>query len=44
VGKSCSAHARVRNVYKVLDGKPERSRPLGRPKSGWKDAIMIDFK
>jgi hypothetical protein len=34
----------VRNVYKVLDGKPERSRPLGRPKSGWKDAIKIDFK
>jgi hypothetical protein len=27
-----------------LDGKPERSRPLGRPKYGWRDAIKIDFK
>jgi hypothetical protein len=34
----------MRNAYKVLDRKPERSRPLGRPKCGWKDAIKIDFK
>jgi hypothetical protein len=24
-----------RKVYKVLVGKPERKRPLGRPKSRW---------
>jgi hypothetical protein len=34
----------VRNAYKVLEGKHERSRTLGRPKGGWKDAIEIDFK
>jgi hypothetical protein len=34
----------VRNAYRVLDGKPERSRPLGRLKCGWKDGIKIDFK
>jgi hypothetical protein len=34
----------VRNAFKVLDRKPERSRPLGRPKCRWKDAIKIDFK
>jgi hypothetical protein len=39
VGKSCSTHARVRNAYKVLDGKPERRRLLGRPKCGWKYAL-----
>jgi hypothetical protein len=44
LGKSCSAHVRVRNAYKVLDGKPERHRPLGRPKCRWKDASTIDFK
>jgi hypothetical protein len=34
----------VRNAYKVLGGKPERNRLLGKPKCGWKDAIKIDFK
>jgi hypothetical protein len=29
----------MKNVYKVLDGKPESSRPLGRPKCVWKDAM-----
>jgi hypothetical protein len=29
VGKSCSTHAKVRNASRVLDGKPERSRPPG---------------
>jgi hypothetical protein len=44
VVKSWSTHARLRNAYKVLVGKPERSRPLGRPKCGWRDAVKIDFK
>jgi hypothetical protein len=34
----------VRNAYKVLEGKQERSRPYGRPKCRWKDAIEIDIK
>ena len=42
--KSHSTHAGVRNAYKVFDGKPERSRPLGRPRCGWRDTIKIDFK
>jgi hypothetical protein len=42
--RSCSTHASMRNADKVLGGKPERSRPLGRPKCGWRDAIKIDFK
>jgi hypothetical protein len=29
----------MKNVYKVLDGKPESSRPLGRPICGWKDVV-----
>jgi hypothetical protein len=44
MGKSCITDARMRNVDKVLEGKHERSRPLGRLKGGWKDAIEIYFK
>jgi len=28
-----------RGVYRVLMGKPEGKRPLGRPRSGWEDNI-----
>jgi hypothetical protein len=34
----------VRSAYKVLEGKHERYRPLGRAKGECKDAIEIDFK
>jgi hypothetical protein len=30
-----------RKVYKVLVGKPEGKRPLGRPRRGWEDGIRI---
>jgi hypothetical protein len=30
-----------RKVYKVLVGKPEGKRPLGRPRLRWKDGIRI---
>jgi hypothetical protein len=33
-----------RKVYKVLVGKPEGKRPLGRPRSRWKDAIRMDLR
>jgi hypothetical protein len=32
-----------RNVYRILAGKPERKRPLGRPRRGWVDNIKIDL-
>jgi hypothetical protein len=32
-----------RGVYRVLAGKPEGKRPLGRPRSRWKDNILIDL-
>ena len=28
-----------RNAYRVLVGKPDGKRPLGRPRRGWKDNI-----
>jgi hypothetical protein len=31
-------------VYKVLVGKPEGKRPLGRPKHRWEDNIKMDLQ
>ena len=33
-----------RGVHKVLVGKPEGKRPLGRPRSRWKDNIKMDLE
>jgi hypothetical protein len=32
-----------RNAYRLLVGKPEGKRPLGRPKRRWVDNIKTDF-
>jgi hypothetical protein len=32
-----------RNVYRVLMGKPEGKRPLGRPRCRWEDVIRMDL-
>jgi hypothetical protein len=37
-------HLGVDIIYKVSEGKPERSILLWRPKYGWKNAIELDFK
>jgi len=31
-------------VYRVLVGKPEGKRPLGRPRRRWKDNIKLDLQ
>jgi hypothetical protein len=33
-----------RCVYKVLVGRPEGKRPLGRPRSRWEDNIKMDLR
>jgi hypothetical protein len=33
-----------RKVYKVLVGKPESKRPLGRPRHRWEDGIKMDLR
>jgi hypothetical protein len=33
-----------RTVYRVLVGKPEVKRPLGRPRRRWEDNIRIDLQ
>jgi hypothetical protein len=34
----------TRNAYRILVGKPEGMRPLGRPRRRWEDNIQIDFR
>jgi hypothetical protein len=33
-----------RKVYKVLVGKPEGKRTLGRPRRRWEDGIRMDLR
>jgi hypothetical protein len=33
-----------RNVHRVLVGKPEGKRPLGRPRRRWEDGIRMDVR
>jgi hypothetical protein len=33
----------TRNAYRILLGKPEGKRPLGRPRRRWVDNIKIDL-
>ena len=33
-----------RSLYRVLVGKPEGKRPLGRPRSRWEDNIKMDLQ
>jgi len=44
MGGACSMYEERRGVYRVLVGKPERKRPLGRPRRRWEDNIKMDLK
>jgi hypothetical protein len=33
-----------RGVYRVLVGKPEGKKPLGRPRRKWEDNIKMDIQ
>jgi hypothetical protein len=33
-----------KKVYKVLVGKPEGKRPLGRPRRRWEDVMRMDLR
>jgi hypothetical protein len=37
-------HGRERKVFRVLVGKPEGRRPLGRPRHKWKDGIRMNHR
>jgi hypothetical protein len=33
-----------RGIYRILVGRPEGKRPLGRPRRRWKDNIKLDLR
>jgi hypothetical protein len=33
-----------KNVYRILVGKPEGKRPLGKPRRKWVDNIKMDLR
>jgi hypothetical protein len=33
-----------RNAYRILMGKPEGKRPMGRPRRRWMDKIKMDLR
>jgi hypothetical protein len=43
MGGPCSTNGDKRNTYRLLVGKPEGKRPLGRPRRKWVDNIRIDL-
>jgi hypothetical protein len=44
MGGACGAYGEGSGVHRVLVGKPEGKRPLGRTKRTWEDNIKIDLQ
>jgi len=44
MGGACSAYGERRGVYRVLVGKPDGKRPLGRPRLRREDNINMDLQ
>ena len=41
---TCGAYGRGEGVYRVLLGKPEGRRPMGRPRHRWVNNIRTDLQ
>jgi len=41
---TCSTHGGGSGVYRVLVGRPEGKRVLGRPKCSWKNNFKMGFR
>jgi hypothetical protein len=41
--RPCSRNGEKKNAYRLLVGKPEGKRPLGRPRRRWVDNIKLDL-
>jgi hypothetical protein len=42
--KNVTRMGEKRNAYRILMGKPERKRPLGRPRCRWVDDNKMDLR
>ena len=41
---ACSTYGERRHVYRIMVGKPEGKRPLGRNGGRWEGNIEVDFR
>jgi hypothetical protein len=44
MGRAYSTNGEKRNAYRILVGKPEGKRRLGRPRRRWVDNIEVDLR
>jgi hypothetical protein len=44
MGGACRAYGERRGVYRVLVGKPEGKRSLGRVRLRWEDNVKMDLQ
>jgi hypothetical protein len=44
MGRACGTHGRGEKIVKVLVGKPEGKRPLGKPRHRLEDGIRMDLR
>jgi hypothetical protein len=44
MGRACSTNWSKRNAYRILVGKPEGKKPLGRATRRWADNIKMDLR
>jgi hypothetical protein len=44
MGGACSTHGEKNSAYRILVGKPEGKKPLGRPRRRWEDNIRMDLR
>ena len=44
MGGACRTYGERRGVYRVLVGKPEGKRPLGRHRRRWENNIKMDLQ
>jgi hypothetical protein len=44
MGTACGIYRDRRKVHRVLVGKCGRKGPLGRPRHGWEDDIIMDIR
>jgi hypothetical protein len=44
MGRACSTNGERMNACRILVGKSEGKKPLGRPRCRWVDNIKIDLR
>jgi hypothetical protein len=44
MGGACSTYGEKRGAYRILLGRPEGRRPLGRPRRRWENNIIMELQ